>query len=203
MAPASPRRGDTVESRSLGTYVEQEVNFKERLFVTGALRFDDNSAFGQNFDATVYPKASASWLVSEEPFFNSRLPQHPPPARPRSACRASSRAPPTRSAILQSGGRKAGRRRPTTGVSFGNLGNVDLKPERSPRVRAGFDAGLFKDRVSLEFTFYNKITNDALIERTSLHRWAPRRSQFVNLSSIRNRGVELAINTRMIDSRSR
>ena len=43
---------------------------KERLFVTGALRFDDNSAFGKNFDATVYPKASVSWLLSDEPFFS-------------------------------------------------------------------------------------------------------------------------------------
>ena len=57
----------TVESRSIGTYLEQELNYKERLFVTGALRFDDNSAFGQNFDATVYPKASVSWLVTDKP----------------------------------------------------------------------------------------------------------------------------------------
>ena len=60
----------TIESRSIGSYVEEEVNLKERLFVTGALRFDDNSAFGQNFDATVYPKASVSWLMSDEPFFH-------------------------------------------------------------------------------------------------------------------------------------
>ena len=52
-------------------FVEEEIGIKDRLFVTGALRFDDNSAFGQNFDATVYPKASVSWLLSEEPFFNS------------------------------------------------------------------------------------------------------------------------------------
>ncbi|HET7424367.1 MAG TPA: TonB-dependent receptor plug domain-containing protein, partial [Gemmatimonadales bacterium] len=33
-----------LESRSLGSYIEQEMALKERLFVTGALRFDDNSA---------------------------------------------------------------------------------------------------------------------------------------------------------------
>jgi outer membrane receptor for ferrienterochelin and colicin len=70
-AGATEARDTTVESRSLGTFVEQELGFKERLFVTGALRFDDNSAFGKNFDATVYPKASVSWLVSEEPFFRT------------------------------------------------------------------------------------------------------------------------------------
>ncbi len=70
-AGSTEARDTTVESRSLGSFVEQEFGIKERLFVTGALRFDDNSAFGENFDATVYPKASVSWLLSEEPFFDS------------------------------------------------------------------------------------------------------------------------------------
>jgi TonB-dependent SusC/RagA subfamily outer membrane receptor len=60
----------TSESRSLGTYIEEEIALKERLFLTGAVRFDDNSAFGKNFNATAYPKASASWLLSEEPFWD-------------------------------------------------------------------------------------------------------------------------------------
>ena len=51
----------------------------------------------------------------------------------------------------------------TTGVSFASLGNSDLKPERSSEFEIGFDAGLFNDRVSLEFTYYNKLTRDALI----------------------------------------
>ncbi len=64
-----------------------------------------------------------------------------------------------------------------TGVTFGNLGNPDLKPERSREIELGFDAALFKDRVSLEFTYFNKKTNDALIERERVAgRWAPPRS---------------------------
>src|SRR5262249_9445315 len=61
----------TTESRSFGTYIEEEIALKERLFLTAAVRFDDNSAFGKNFDATAYPKASASWLISDEPFFHA------------------------------------------------------------------------------------------------------------------------------------
>ena len=37
--------------------------------MTAAVRADDNSAFGQNFDRVYYPKYSASWVVSEEPFW--------------------------------------------------------------------------------------------------------------------------------------
>jgi TonB-linked SusC/RagA family outer membrane protein len=190
----------TVESRSIGTYVEQEVNFRERLFVTGALRFDDNSAFGQNFDATLYPKASVSWLLSDEPFFGTGFLNT---FRIRAAFGVSGQQPGTADALRiynSVPGKRAGIG--TNGVSFASLGNVDLKPERSREFEAGFDAGLFNDRVSVEFTFYSKLTRDALISRDIAPSLGASQSQFVNLSRIRNRGVELAINTRLIDSRS-
>jgi TonB-linked SusC/RagA family outer membrane protein len=199
-AGAAGAADTTVESRSIGTYVEQEVNLKERLYVTGALRFDDNSAFGQNFNATVYPKASVSWLVSEEPFFHSSFLNT---FRFRAAYGVSGQQPGTADA-LRFYNSVAGKRDgvATTGVSFASLGNFDLKPERSYEFETGLDAGLFKDRVSLEFTYYHKLTRDALISRDIAPSLGASQSQFVNLSRIRNSGVELAIHTRVIDSRS-
>jgi TonB-linked SusC/RagA family outer membrane protein len=190
----------TVESRSIGTYLEEEINLKERLFVTGALRFDDNSAFGQNFNATVYPKASVSWLLSDEPFFKAGFLNT---FRLRAAYGVSGQQPGSADAIRfynSVPGKRAGAG--TTGVSFASLGNFDLKPERSYEFEGGFDAGLFNDRVSLEFTFYSKLTRDALISRDIAPSLGASQSQFINLSRIRNRGVELAINTRLIDTRS-
>jgi hypothetical protein len=87
----------------------------------------------------------------------------------------------------------------TTGVTFGSLGNLDLKPERSREFEVGLDAGLFKDRLSVELTYYNKLTRDALISRSVAPSLGASATQFVNLSRIRNRGFELAINTRIID----
>ena len=189
-----------VESRSLGSYIEEEVNLKERLFVTGALRFDDNSAFGKNFDATVYPKASVSWLLSDEPFFNIDAINT---VRLRAAYGASGQQPGTTDAtrfFRAVSGRKdeAG----TTGVTFGSLGNPDLKPERSTEFEIGFDAGLLRDRLSFEFTYYDKLTKDALIERPIAPSLGASTTQFVNLSRIKNHGFELAITTRIIDSKS-
>jgi len=140
-AGSTEARDTTVESRSIGTYVEQEIAVKERLFVTGALRFDDNSAFGENFDATVYPKASVSWLVSEEPFFNrdgflSTL-------RLRGAFGVSGQQPGTTDA-LRYFSPVAGKRGGVagTGITFGSLGNADLKPERSREFELGLDASV-------------------------------------------------------------
>jgi TonB-linked SusC/RagA family outer membrane protein len=189
-----------VESRSVGSYVEEEVNLKQRLFVTGALRFDDNSAFGKNFDATVYPKASVSWLLSDEPFYHlggiNTL-------RLRAAFGASGQQPGTTDALRffrPVAGRKDASG--TTGITFGSLGNPNLKPERSREFEMGLDAGLFRDRVSVELTYYSKLTKDALIERDIDPALGAERSQFINLSRIRNRGVELAITTRIIDAPS-
>src|SRR5690606_11487163 len=48
-----------VENKSLGIYVQEELGPNDRLFLTRAVRFDYNSAFGADFDAQIYPKVSA------------------------------------------------------------------------------------------------------------------------------------------------
>jgi TonB-linked SusC/RagA family outer membrane protein len=200
-AGSTEARDTTVESRSIGTYVEQEFAIKERLFVTGALRFDDNSAFGQNFDATAYPKASVSWLMSEEPFFNrdgflSTL-------RLRAALGVSGQQPGTTDA-LRYFSPVAGKRGGVagTGITFGSLGNPDLKPERSREFELGFDASVLRDRVSVEFTYYNKRTRDALVQRNVAPSIGASEFQFFNLGEVKNSGFELALNTRVIDTKS-
>jgi TonB-linked SusC/RagA family outer membrane protein len=200
-AGSTEARDTTVESRSIGTYVEQEFAIKERLFVTGALRFDDNSAFGQNFNATVYPKASVSWLMSEEPFFNRdgflRT------LRLRGALGVSGQQPGTTDA-LRYFSPVAGKRGGVagTGITFGSLGNSDLKPERSREFELGLDASVANERVSIEFTYYNKRTRDALVQRNVAPSIGASEFQFFNLGEVKNSGFELAINTRVVDTRS-
>jgi TonB-linked SusC/RagA family outer membrane protein len=199
-AGSTEAKDTLVESRSIGSYVEEEVNLKERLFVTGALRFDDNSAFGRNFNATVYPKSSVSWLISDEPFYHLNAINT---LRLRGAFGVSGQQPGTTDALRfynATSGKKDGIG--TTGISFASLGNPDLKPERSREFEVGLDAGLFKDRVSIELTYYNKLTRDALILRPVEPALGTSVDQFVNLSRIRNSGFEASLTTRIIDKPS-
>ena len=53
----------TVESKTLGQYVEQQFGFDQRLFLTGAMRYDQNSAFGKQNRSATYPKISGSWVA--------------------------------------------------------------------------------------------------------------------------------------------
>ena len=60
---------DQVENKTAGVYAQQQFGWKNRLFLTGALRADDNSAFGANFNFVMYPKLAATWVASDEPFW--------------------------------------------------------------------------------------------------------------------------------------
>ncbi|MDQ3949387.1 MAG: SusC/RagA family TonB-linked outer membrane protein [Gemmatimonadota bacterium] len=151
---------DFVEDKSLGVYVQEQVSWKDRLFLTAALRSDDHSAFGANFDRVIYPKYSASWVVSREPWWMFGTANS---LRLRAAYGEAGRAPSTYAAIRTY--------TPVTGpgdspaITAQFLGNPDLGPERGKEVELGFDAGALDDRVNVELTYYNKKTTKAILNR--------------------------------------
>jgi TonB-linked SusC/RagA family outer membrane protein len=188
----------TEETRTLGAFLEEHVAFRDRLFVTGAVRTDRNSAFGANFKTVFYPKLSVSWVASEESFFPKYdwLNQ----LRLRTAYGASGVQPGTIDAVPyyssttirnESGDQPA--------VVLSTLGNVNLKPERSTELELGVDGTFWDSRISSEITYYRKSSKDALISRglpPSLGTGAT--SRFENLGEIRNAGWEALINAQII-----
>jgi hypothetical protein len=56
-------------SKTFGGYIEEQAALRDKLFLTAAVRSDRNSAFGVNYGGAYYPKASLSWLLSDESFF--------------------------------------------------------------------------------------------------------------------------------------
>ena len=75
----------------------------------------------------------------------------------------------------------------------GNLGNADLKPERTTETEAGFDADLANDRLHLDVTFYSKSSRDALISRPLAPSFGVTTAQFYNLGKVSNKGVEITL----------
>ncbi len=199
----------TTEQRTAGIFFEEQISINDKLFITGAIRGDRGSSFGADLSSVVYPKVSASWLLSEEPFFNggnwlSSL-------RLRGAWGASGVQPGTNDALrffnpiaaTVDGGQDV------TGVTFGTVnevvsgvGNADLKPERSREIEFGVDASILSDRVGLELTYFNKQTEDALIFRQLPQSLGVGTGRFENLGSVKNSGVELALNTRIVETQN-
>lgn len=147
---------EITQNNTVGAFVQQQFVWNDRLFLTGAIRTDDNSAFGTNFDAVTYPKLSASWVASEEP--SLPMPAFLNQLRLRAAYGASG---------LQPGAFDAIRTYTAAGgfLTPSSAGNQDLGPERSTELELGFDAGLWNDRVGLEVTYFAGTTRDAILSR--------------------------------------
>ena len=202
LSGASTQEADeaSTESRTLGGFIEQSLALNDRLFITGAVRSDRNSAFGADFETVFYPKLAVSWVISDEPFFPQTgfLNQ----LRLRSAYGASGVQPGTTDAVAfysATTGRYQGESADYTGVVFTALGNRDLKPERSTEIELGVDGSFWNNRLSTEITFYNKNSKDALVERVlppSLGTGNTER--FENLGEVRNRGWEALVNAQVI-----
>ncbi|MEJ7673972.1 MAG: TonB-dependent receptor [Chitinophagaceae bacterium] len=57
-----------------GAYLQQNFRIKNKLFLTGAVRLDGSSVFGENERNQVYYKASGSYLISDNDFWRRSLP---------------------------------------------------------------------------------------------------------------------------------
>jgi TonB-linked SusC/RagA family outer membrane protein len=173
------------ENVTVGVYLQQQFGWNDRLFVTGALRADDNSAFGEEFDLVYYPKASVAWVISEEPFFS--VPQLSA-LRLRAAFGAAGQQPGNFDA-LRTFQAVAGPN-DVSSVTPQSVGNPALGPERSIEFEAGFDAGFFDDRAGVDFTLYRQKTKDAILLRPSAPSTGFPGSRFMNIGEIANRGWE-------------
>lgn len=70
--------------------------------------------------------------------------------------------------------------------------NPDLKPEIKLSVEMGADLRFFKNRIGIDFTYYDETTKNQIIEQ-SLPPSTGFRYQMINAGEIRNRGVELLL----------
>lgn len=184
-----------IETRTLGTFIEQQFGLDDRLFVTGAVRGDDNSAFGKDFDYTVYPKVGVSYLLIDRGnalIDNLRL---------RGAWGVSGVQPGTNDAVLfYTGVALADKSGDQTGVTIQNAGNTELKPERSSEFEVGFESGMFGGRLGLDLTFYYRKTKDALVNRELAPSLGLTQNRYENLASTMNYGFEGGINGTLVRS---
>ena len=183
--PASSSQAEILNT-TLGVYAQEVVSWKDRLYVTGAVRVDNNSAFGDQLKWVTYPKVSLSWVTSQESFWHTNDVVNS--LRLRSAYGQSGRQPVAFSALRTfsptqgPGG--------TSAVTPASIGNSGLKPERGSELELGFESRLF-DRLDLNFTYFNKRTTDLIINQPT----APSTGFYVatpaNLGRVDNHGVEL------------
>ena len=184
------------EGRSLGFFVQEQIGWNGRFFLTAAVRADDHSAFGEFFERQYYPKLSGTWTISEESFWGIDQINS---LRIRTAWGAAGRQPGTFSRTPQyqvatgPGGS-------APAIRLASPGNVNVGPETSQEWEGGFDIAFLDDRVFGEFTYFQQWVFDAIV-RTDL---APSEGFTggieANMGSMENKGWEASIDWTVIDS---
>ena len=190
-----------VDDKSLGIYAQEQLGWRDRLFLVGALRSDDHSAFGASFNRVVYPKLSASYVISDEPWFHLPiLNKNLDNLRLRLAYGASGKAPTSYSSIKTYN--------PTAGpndaaaVTPNTIGNPNLGPEKSKELETGFDLAAFGGRAGFELTYYNKKTTDAILDEVIAPSSGQSGTRPVNIGSIRNSGWEFNLHGTPVSMRN-
>ncbi len=201
-ATVLPGSDDRSELSISGAYVQQNFKYKNQLFVTGAIRLDGSSVFGENQRNQKYLKASGSYLLCETEFWKDM-----PISKWWNTLKV-------RAAYGESGNLtgigaysrfNAYTPFPLGGrVSFGSsntLANEDIKPERQQELELGTDMSFVNGRVGLQFNWYNKEVTDLLISRFI----APTTgySAFLNnIGKLRNKGIEIVLTGTPVQSKN-
>jgi TonB-linked SusC/RagA family outer membrane protein len=188
-------------TKTLGYYAQEQFAFRDRLFVTAAVRYDQNTAFGTKFQGVPYPKGSVSYNISDESFFphtdylNSlhlRLAYGASGVQPNATSALRTFQTTTTSIVVD-----------RVGLLAQAIGNPNLKPEKSAEWETGFDSRMFNNKVNVEFSYYSKQTRDALLNlNIAPSAGASANSVLKNLGSVKNAGVELSVNSQLVDRRN-
>jgi len=181
----APDQQQTINT-TIGAYAQEQIGWRDRLFLTGAVRVDNNSAFGEQFKWVTYPKFGASWVVNEEPFW--KWTNVIPTLRLRAAYGESGRQPQAFSALRTFTPVTGANGAP--GVTPGTIGNPDLQPERGKELELGLESGI-TDRLTVSLTYFSRRTYDEIINQPIAPSSGFPGSRFANLGRVDNHGLEI------------
>lgn len=179
-----------------GAFLQEQLDYKEWIYFTAGLRMDASSAFGEDFDYATYPKFSASFIpftaldmeVNNVSSFRIRGAWGQSGQQPGAFDRFTTFVP-----VNSSEG---------AGVLPGNPGNQDLKPEVATEWELGFEVGLFEDRLGFEATYWDRIVEDALIDRTYAPSGGFTTAQLTNAGRLAANGWEFGVNSNVVQNQN-
>lgn len=176
------------KNKDNGIFVQEEATIIDAVTLTAGVRFDRSSNNGDVAKYYAYPKAGLSWNITKMNFWKGSFFDN---IKIRAAYGEAGNFPAygskfTALAVSNIEGL------PGSAVST-QRGEAGIQPERQTELEAGIDFSIFKGRLGMEFTFYNKKVFDFLLQdRVSASSGFS--TQWVNAGDLRNRGIEIGLN---------
>ena len=179
-----------------GFFLTDQLGLFDKVFVDLGFRVDGNTTFGEAIGMQFYPKVGLAYNISQENFYPDFLRTVLSNIKLRTAWGQTGNFPTPftrdRTYIAQSFFDGAG-------ISFNNPGNDNIKPEKTTSIDVGTDLGLFNNRASLEITYFNQTTKDALflVPRDPSSGFG---NQLTNVGEISNKGIEVGLYAQLVQS---
>lgn len=172
-------------------------NFKNRYFLTGTIRQDGSSRFGENKKYGNFPSIAAGWIISDENFF--------PKGKAISFLKLRADYGKTGNFNITNylqisnitntnyvfGGAL------TPGLSITTLGNKDLTWEVSKQADIGLDVNFLDNRITFTYDYYNK-TTEGMLYGTSLPVASGFSSVTLNVGKFKMWGHEFGVSSQNV-----
>jgi TonB-linked SusC/RagA family outer membrane protein len=171
--------------------------YKGKYLASVSVRSDGSSRFGPNKRYGVFPAGSLGWVASEEDFLKDNKTLNFLKLRVSYGTTGNAEIGENRYLTLL---------QPTSypqlpGYRPSQMGNPDLKWEKTKQFDLGLEFALFDSRLSGEVDYYNKQTSDLLLE-ANLPYTTGYDFQYLNIGNMENKGVEILLNSVNIDTRN-
>ncbi|GAA4026388.1 TonB-dependent receptor [Hymenobacter glaciei] len=177
--------------------------FKQRYILTAALRRDASSRFGIDNRYATFPSVALAWRVAEEPFVKQFSAISELKLRASYGVTGNNNIGDFNQAYQQAANYVfgAGNGTRTFGFSPNGVAVSNLGWETNTQYDAGFDLGLFRDRIYLTVAAYQRNTTDLLLNRNIPAILGYSSRALANVGEVRNRGIELQLNTANLQGR--
>ena len=196
--------GINKQTNSLSNYVNVDYDFDKRYFLTATAAMDASSRFGTETKGGVslfgrswgiFPAVNGAWLLSSEEFMKDLSTVSMLKIRAGYGVTGNDGIEDYQTRAYFSGVQFIGK---ANGLLLANLNNPTLQWETTKTAHAGIDLGLFNDRLSFGFDYFNANTSDLLLlkqapEVTGLGKY------WTNGGTLENKGYELSVNWKVLN----
>ena len=177
------------EETFISFFVRGNYKFKERYLLSLSGRSDGSSKFGPDYKYGFFPAASAGWILTQEEFLSNVNPLSFLKLRVSYGITGNAGITNYRYLAQYSGEAYGGE----SGLAPTQIPNPELRWEKTAQLDMGLDFGLFDDRLTGEIDYYNKQTTDLLLN-TPVPSTSGFTTQFKNVGSLENKGIEIVLN---------
>lgn len=169
-------------------------NYKDYLFLEGTIRRDRTSTMNPNNNSFVYPSVNSSFIFTEA----LNLPSFINYGKLRASWGIVGNYPDIYSAnVAYDQGTLGAQQEKGRPVLFTTLpsayGNDEIRPEEKHEIEFGVEAKFLNNRLGFEASYYNAQIRDQILPLT-IPASSGATSKLVNVGTLRNKGIEIAIN---------